>query len=587
MFFQYLTSISFLKRSVCIILTDRPKPVVGKRVQVVEKCVETVTSVNRKGNSDDDEDDSDVEDGSCYGVGEDSDNSDDSKVNGLDNSQQATDKKATTCYTPKSARDARVSVSTSKTKRRALSTTLRGTQSNLPPSATDRKDRSTNSSDFPSLAGNLPKCRIKIRKLPLCIKHGRNLKVGNKKRSEHRDFMCNRDSNYGKSEHRQDKESDSTVPQKEVYLSTVKNQRIHDHYADIEGDIESGVELLNDKRRNLVNSLSRRVTRHLGSKNGISNRFPKRANVQRRSYLETSEEESSSEDHDDRDGLLTENRNNSDVLNRGLRQSSQSLIEDATTKNDNDTDGDKDDNDDESDDLTPRNTTQRKARLTVAEVNSGEEGDVISFVASEAAVPELDIQRGAGCKEKGEISWKGKKIPTGGTNSIEESRTQNINKQIEKQASSEKDVGISPKQCRSPKKNLLSKKSLLLSKSKGAVESSKQKTDDTLGNETGDNSGESQLRREINETSRLSTVPMIYKSHSERLVNIELSEGKYSGVDADDASGIVVEESRELVAESNAESTGNTNDHASVDERCQEMEANNVSQADEEAEGKY
>ena len=549
--------------------TDRPKPVVGKRVPVVEKCVETVTSIDRKGNSDDDEDDSDVEHGSCYSVGEDSDNRDDSMVNGLDNSQQATAKKAT-CCTPKSAGDARVSVSTSKSKRRALSTTSCGTQRNLPPSATDRHNRSTNNSDFPSLAGNLPKCRIRIRKLPICIKHGRNVKVvqrktchDNNKRSEHRDVMCNRGSNFGKSEHRQEKESDSTIPKKGVYLSTVKNQRIQktkntrikDHYADIEGDIESGVELLNDKRRSLVNSLSGTVKRHLGSKNGISKRFQKRAKVKRRSYLETSAQESSREDDDDHDGLLTENRNNSDVLNRGLRQSSQSLIEDATTKNDNDTDDDKDDDDDESDDLTP--LLKRKASLTVAD----EEGDVISFVASETAMPELDIQRGPGCEEKGEISWKGKNIPTGSTNSIEESRTQNINKQIEKQASSEKGVGISPKQCRTPKKNLLSKKSFPSSKSKSAVESSKQKIDDTLGNETGDNSGERQLRREINETSRLSTVPMKYKSHSEGLVNIELSEGKYSGLDADDASGIVVEESRELVTESNAESTGNTNDH--------------------------
>ena len=117
--------------------------------------------------------------------------------------------------------------------------------------------------------------------------------------------MSNRGSeDNGK--HRQVKESDSTVPQKEVHLSTIKSQRIQktintrtkDYYTYIPGDIDSGAELLNDKRRKLVNSLSETVKNHLDSKDGINNRFPRRAKMRRRSYVEMLAQESSSNEHD-------------------------------------------------------------------------------------------------------------------------------------------------------------------------------------------------------------------------------------------------------------------------------------------------
>ena len=573
--------------------TDQPKLVKGKRLPVVEKRVKTVRSINRRGNSDDDDDDDadDVyydaeDDAGSYRENEDSDNSDDSMVESLNNKKRATAKK-TTCYSQNSVsakRDACVSMSTSESKRRAvdstskkneaLSATSRGTQSNLFPSASDRENRSANNSDFPSSAGNLLKCRIKVEKLPICIKHGRNLKVvqqktrhENNKRLQHGDVTSNR-GNEDKGEHRQEKESDSKVPQKEVHSPTIKHQRIQktkntrrkDYYTDIDGGMESGGELLNDKRRKLVNSLSGTVKKHLGSKDEISNKFPRRATIQRRSYVETSAQGSSRDEHDDHGGVLTENGDNSNGVSRGLRQSSQPLREDATTKNDND--GDNDNDDDESDELTPH---KHKNRLTVAEVYDDEE---------------FDVQKGAGCKEKREISWKGKEIQTRGTNSTEESRTQNIDKQMEKQVSVEKDMGSPPRQCRSPKNDLLSKKSLSASKSKGAVESSKQKTDDTFERGTVDNPGERQLCRAMNETSRLGTVPMKDKSPAESPVDIEPSKGKHSGVGADEASGIVVQESRESVIDSNVESAGNTNDHASEDD------TSHVSQTDEETEGK-
>lgn len=581
--------------------TGKPKQVVGKRVP----------SINRKGESDDDEDDHD--DGS-HSEDKDSDNGDVSMVESLNDRKQAT-AETTTFSTPKGVtakRDACVSVSTSKSRKRAvhcaskknevLSTTSRGMQSNLPPSESDRENHSANISDLPSSAWNLPKCQIKIKKLPICSKHGRNWKVVQYKtrhdintRHQHGDVVCNRGSEDN-GEHSRVKESDSAVLQKEVHPSTIKNQRIQktkntrtkDYYTYIHGDIDSGAELMNDKRRKLVNSLSGTVKNHLDSKHGINNRFPRRAEIRRRSYVETLAQESSSDEHDDHGELLTRNRENSHGVKRGLRQSSQPLLEDATTKNANDNDGDNDEDDEESDEVTPH---KHKTRLTVAEVygdeGRDEEDHVIPSPASETAMSELDIQKGVGCKEKGEISWKGKEIPTRGTNSTEESRTQNIDKQIEKQVSSEKDMGSPPRQRRSPKKDLLSKKNLSPSKSKGAVEPSKQKTDDTIEHETGDNSGERQLCRAMDETSRLSTVRMKDKSPSKRPVNIELSKGKYCAVGVDEASGTVVEESRESVIDNNAESVGNTNDRASEDETCQEREANDISQTDEETEGEF
>ena len=57
-------------------------------------------------------------------------------------------------------------------KNEALRTTACGTQYNLPPSESSREYHSTNNSDLTSSAGNLRKCQIKLRKLPICSKHG-------------------------------------------------------------------------------------------------------------------------------------------------------------------------------------------------------------------------------------------------------------------------------------------------------------------------------------------------------------------------------------------------------------------------------
>ena len=144
---------------------------------------------NRKGESDndDDGDDNDVDDIDYDGDGShsedtDSDNRDVSKVESLSDRKQAT-AKTTTCYTPKSVsagcanRDACASVSTTtrrskriavdcaSKKNEAVSTTSRVTQSNLSPSKSDSENRSTNNSALSSLAGNLPKCQVKIKKL--------------------------------------------------------------------------------------------------------------------------------------------------------------------------------------------------------------------------------------------------------------------------------------------------------------------------------------------------------------------------------------------------------------------------------------
>lgn len=601
--------------------TGQPRQVVGKRVPAVEKRVETVTSrKDNSDNSDDEDDDNDMDDidydvvddgGGSYSEDEHSDSRDVacSMVESLNDSKQAAAKK-TTCYTQKgdsTKRDACVSASTSKSKRRAVdcaseknteahrTSRVCGMQSTLPSPESDRKSQSADNRALSSLAGNLVTCQVKIQKLPICSKHGRNMKVVYKsghqmsKRPLHGDVMSNRDSK-GNGEHRKEKERDSTVPQKEVHTPTIKSQKIQktkntrteDNYTEIQG------ELLSDKRRKLVDSSSGTVKKHLGSKNGISNRTLRRAKMQKTRYVQTSEERSSSEEHDNHSEVLTENRDNSNGVNRGLGQSRQPLIEDAITKNDSDNDGDNDEDDEESVKITPIKDSNR---LTVAEVYDDEEDDEISNLERETAMSELDVQRGVGYKEKGEISRKGKEILTRGTNSIEEtpqSRTQNIDKQFEKQVSSiEKDMGGPQKERRSPKKDLLSKKILSPSKSKGALESSKQKTDDTFGHETGDNSGERQLCRAMNETSRLHTVPMKDKSPSERPVNSELSKEKYSAVGVDEASGIAVEENRKSVIDSNAESAGNRNDHASEDETCQEEEPDEVSQRDGDTKGKF
>ena len=78
-------------------------------------------------------------------------------------------------------------MSTTKSKRRAfdcasknneaLRTTACGTQYNLPLSESSREYHSTNNSDLTSSAGNLLKCQIKLRKMPICSKHGKNCTV--------------------------------------------------------------------------------------------------------------------------------------------------------------------------------------------------------------------------------------------------------------------------------------------------------------------------------------------------------------------------------------------------------------------------
>ena len=61
-------------------------------------------------------------------------------------------------------------------KNEALRTTSLGTQCNLPPSESGRENHSTNS-DLTLSAGNLRKCQIKLGKLPICSKHGKNWTV--------------------------------------------------------------------------------------------------------------------------------------------------------------------------------------------------------------------------------------------------------------------------------------------------------------------------------------------------------------------------------------------------------------------------
>lgn len=181
---------------------------------------------NRKGKSDDDEHDNDVDDIDYDGDGShsedtESDNGNVSVVESLSDRKQATGK-TTTCYTPKGVsakRNACASVSTTQSeriavgcaskKKEALSTTSRGKQSNLPPSKSDRENRSTNNSALPSLAGNLPKCQVKIKQLPICVKHGRNWKVihhrtrhETNKGRQRGDVMSNRGSK-DRGEHRQ------------------------------------------------------------------------------------------------------------------------------------------------------------------------------------------------------------------------------------------------------------------------------------------------------------------------------------------------------------------------------------------------
>ena len=235
MLLQYLTSCcsscsslsSFLKKVCALYFTGQPKPVIGKRV----------LSIYREGKSDnDDVDDIDYDGDGSHSEDTASDNRDVSMVKSLGDRKQAT-AKTTACCTPKGVsakRDACASVSTSKSKRiavdcasknsDALSSTSRGTQCNLSLSESDRENRSTNHSALPSLAGNLPKCQMEIKKLPICIKHERNWKVSvhykthhqTNKRRHRGDVMSNRGSK-DKGEYRQEKKCNSTVP-------TIRNQ---------------------------------------------------------------------------------------------------------------------------------------------------------------------------------------------------------------------------------------------------------------------------------------------------------------------------------------------------------------------------
>lgn len=167
-------------------------------------------------------------------------------------------------------------------------------------------NRSISNRCLPSSA--LPNCEVKIQKLPIRSEQGRNWKVvryndhtENNSRRQHGVVMSDR-GGEDNGKHRQVKESDSTVPQKEVHknqrIQKNKNTRTKDYYTYVPGDIDSGAELLNDTRRKLVDSLSGTVKNHSDSKDGIHNRFPRRAKMRGRSYVELSSQESSSDEHD-------------------------------------------------------------------------------------------------------------------------------------------------------------------------------------------------------------------------------------------------------------------------------------------------
>ena len=218
----------------------------------MEKRVETVTSINRKGDDEDDHVDDigyDIEeDDGSYSEDDNSENRDVCMAESLNDNKRET-AKTTTCDTPlgvNAKKDACVSVATIKSKRRidegvskkneALSMTSRVAQSNLPLSESDREKRSTNSSALPSLAANLPNCQIKLKKLRLCITHGRNVKVKQCK-TRHQtnksgDVMSNRGSEDNDGDNDEDDvESDEVTPQRHKTRLIV---------ADVYGDEKDG-----------------------------------------------------------------------------------------------------------------------------------------------------------------------------------------------------------------------------------------------------------------------------------------------------------------------------------------------------------
>lgn len=363
------------------------------------------TDNDKKGDMVEDNDDDDDD----AGGGDSASSEDDSMVENVNNIKQATANKTTDC-TQKNAgtmTDAGVFASPSQCQRRA-----------------SVESRLTNKSTLSSSLGNLLTCQVKIKKLPICIEHGRNVKV------------------------------------KKVHSSSTRTAEKYSGPKNIMNNGNIKGESSSSKKR-MHSTIT--VRKHSGCKDRFNNGSVRRAETQKTRDVRTSGGESSSDKQD----VLEENVESEGVYRR---QSTKNVNEKSTTNIDNDDDYDGDDDDEEedyegNDKVAPE--VYENDYLTVdddeKEDEDGEEdsefsGRVVESVLSvdcrgkrddlelnvheqEAAVNRrTQLEKGDRFEEKKEISQKAEKIPKSDVDSTEETcecQIQDIDKKSVKEDSAE------------------------------------------------------------------------------------------------------------------------------------------------------
>ncbi|XP_078375819.1 uncharacterized protein LOC144659260 isoform X2 [Oculina patagonica] len=448
----------------------QPKEVVGKGSPAVENYAEAEMDNNDEEEDVAEDDDNDNDGDGSHDEDEDSDINNVSVVKSVNNVQAFSNK--TSCYTRKDVgiiTDAFVSPSPCKSKRNAGGSvgeenealrSSHNTEANqvctvprsLPSRGNNTESRLTKKSALLSAAST---CQVKIRKLNLCIKHGRNVKVEytsghqmNKGPLQGNDIINT--VNNGDDRQRKGKEGDGAVLQVDVLPPSKKTTNIQKTKNTLSED-------------NCCENTAKRqegdiIKNHLDSKDRVDSGASRDAVIQKKGDLQMSAEKSSSDEQD----VHVEN-------SVGVHRT-QCLNEKTTTKSDDDDDDDDydDDNDDEDvdyeddDKITP--DVSKNNTVTVDHGNdedsefSGPVGGTVLSVDCRAKddlkteVPEQEedvnkrkqLERGTGCKENIEISQKAKETPRRDTNSIEEtseSGIQDIDMQSVKQVSDvEKDV---------------------------------------------------------------------------------------------------------------------------------------------------
>ena len=325
------------------------------------------------------------DDAGSHGEDKDIDNCDISVADGVNSSKQATANNTTTGYQQKNVStmtDICVSASPSKSKRReggcihgVLKSSNETTVCGIPGTVLSPWDNKQNClTKKRALLSSTGTCQVKIEKLPIDIKHGRNIRVEYSyhhqinKRPLHGDDMSNADNNC------------SAVQ--------TENTLTKDNCLEIQRENENtatrGREIPSVKHKKVVRSSTGKVEKYLGSKDGIDNETARGEEMQQKRDLQTSAEESSGNEQDVHGAVSKENVENCEDVQ--TRQARQYLHENSTIKTDNDDNYDGDNDDEDEDEEIDDKITPDVYKNNTMTVDYGDEDRELSEQESETVL---------------------------------------------------------------------------------------------------------------------------------------------------------------------------------------------------------